>query len=104
MNTPTYKNSPSGSLGAVITMKIICIGRNYADHIAELNNQRPDAPVIFTKPDTAILRNGDPFFYPDFSADIHHEVEIVLKISKAGKNIEEDVSIRILHRRFVSSS
>ncbi len=70
-------------------MKIICIGRNYADHIAELNNERPDAPVIFTKPDTALLRNGDPFFYPDFSTDIHHEVEIVLKVCKAGKNIEE---------------
>ncbi len=92
MNTPTYKNSPSGGWGAVITMKIICIGRNYADHIAELNNERPDAPVIFTKPDTAILRNGDPFFYPEFSSDIHYEVEIVLKICKSGKNVEERFS------------
>lgn len=70
-------------------MKILCIGRNYADHIAELNNERPDDPVIFSKPDTAILRDGEPFYYPDFSQDIHHEVEIVLKINKMGKNIEE---------------
>ena len=70
-------------------MKIICIGRNYADHIEELNNERPDDPVIFSKPETAVPRKGEPFFYPDFSQDIHHEVEIVLKISKIGKNIEE---------------
>ena len=70
-------------------MKIICIGRNYADHIEELNNERPDDPVIFAKPETAVPRKGEPFFYPDFSQDIHHEVEIVLKISKIGKNIEE---------------
>ncbi|TAE37654.1 MAG: FAA hydrolase family protein [Runella slithyformis] len=70
-------------------MKIICIGRNYADHIAELNNEQPDAPVIFSKPDTAQMRPGDAFYYPDFSQDIHHEVEIVLKISKIGKNIEQ---------------
>ncbi|TAG23848.1 MAG: FAA hydrolase family protein [Cytophagia bacterium] len=70
-------------------MKIICIGRNYADHIAELNNEQPDAPVIFSKPDTAQMRLGDAFYYPDFSQDIHHEVEIVLKISKIGKNIEQ---------------
>jgi 2-keto-4-pentenoate hydratase/2-oxohepta-3-ene-1,7-dioic acid hydratase in catechol pathway len=70
-------------------MKIICIGRNYAAHIAELNNERPDAPVIFTKPDTAIIKNNEPFYFPDFSEDIHHEVEIVLKISKEGKSIHE---------------
>ena len=70
-------------------MKIICIGRNYADHIKELNNERPDEPVIFTKPESAILKNGEPFYYPDFSQDIHHEVEILVKISKMGKNIEE---------------
>jgi acylpyruvate hydrolase len=70
-------------------MKIICIGRNYAEHIAELNNERPDEPVIFSKPDTAILKDGEPFYYPDFSQDIHHEVEIIVKINKMGKNIDE---------------
>ena len=70
-------------------MRIFAIGRNYAEHIKELNNERPDEPVIFTKPDTAILRNNAPFYYPDFSKDIHHEVELVLRISKEGKNIEE---------------
>lgn len=70
-------------------MKILAIGRNYAEHIAELNNERPDEPVIFTKPDTAVLKNNQPFYYPDFSKDIHHEVELVLKISKEGKNIQE---------------
>ena len=70
-------------------MKIICIGRNYAEHIKELNNERPDEPVIFTKPETAVLKDGEAFYYPDFSQDIHHEVEILVKISKMGKNIEE---------------
>ena len=70
-------------------MKILAIGRNYAEHIAELNNERPDEPVIFTKPDTALLKNNQPFYYPDFSKDIHHEVELVIKISKEGKNIQE---------------
>ncbi len=70
-------------------MRIFAIGRNYAEHIKELNNERPDEPVIFTKPDTAILKNGSPFYYPGFSKDIHHEIELVLKISKEGKNIEE---------------
>ncbi|MDZ7647282.1 MAG: fumarylacetoacetate hydrolase family protein [Cytophagales bacterium] len=68
-------------------MRIFAIGRNYAEHIQELNNERPDEPVIFTKPDTAILRNNSPFYYPDFSKDIHHEVELVLRICKEGKNI-----------------
>lgn len=70
-------------------MKIIAIGRNYAEHIKELNNEKPDEPVIFMKPETAILKNGEPFYYPSFSSDVHHEVEILLKISKIGKNIEE---------------
>ena len=70
-------------------MRIFAIGRNYAEHIKELNNERPDEPVIFTKPDTAILRNNAPFYYPDFSKDVHHEVELVLRICKEGKNIEE---------------
>ena len=70
-------------------MRIFAIGRNYAEHIAELNNERPAEPVIFTKPDTALLRNDEPFYYPDFSKDIHHEVEIVLRICKEGKHIDE---------------
>ena len=70
-------------------MRIFAIGRNYVEHIQELNNERPDEPVIFTKPDTAIIRNNLPFYYPDFSQDIHHEVELVLRICKEGKNIEE---------------
>ena len=70
-------------------MRIFAIGRNYVEHIKELNNERPDEPVIFSKPDTAILRNNAPFNYPEFSKDIHHEVELVMRISKEGKNIEE---------------
>jgi len=70
-------------------MRIFAIGRNYAEHIQELNNERPDEPVIFTKPDTAILRNNAPFYYPSFSNDIHHEVELVLRVCKKVKNIEE---------------
>ncbi len=69
-------------------MKIIAIGRNYAEHIKELQNERPDEPVVFLKPDTALLRDNAPFYYPDFSRDIHHEVEILLRISKEGKNID----------------
>ena len=75
-------------------MRIFAIGRNYAEHIKELNNERPDEPVIFTKPDTALLRNNAPFYYPDFSKDIHYEVELVLRISKEGKNIEEGFASR----------
>jgi 2-keto-4-pentenoate hydratase/2-oxohepta-3-ene-1,7-dioic acid hydratase in catechol pathway len=70
-------------------MKIFAIGRNYVEHIEELNNERPDEPVIFTKPDTALVRNNQPFYYPDFSSDIHYEVELVLRICKMGKNIQE---------------
>lgn len=70
-------------------MRIFAIGRNYAEHIKELNNERPDEPVIFTKPDTAVLRNNAPFYYPDFSKDVHYECELVLRICKEGKNIEE---------------
>ncbi|MES2730897.1 MAG: fumarylacetoacetate hydrolase family protein [Bacteroidota bacterium] len=69
-------------------MKIFAIGRNYAEHIKELNNERPDEPIIFSKPDTAILRKNAPFYYPDFSKDIHYEVEILLRIEKEGKNID----------------
>lgn len=70
-------------------MKILAVGRNYAEHIEELHNERPAAPVIFTKPETALLKDGADFYYPDFSNDIHYEVELVLRISKPGKNIEE---------------
>lgn len=70
-------------------MKIICVGRNYVEHIKELENEFPKSPVIFSKPDSAILRKNDPFYYPTFSNSIHHEVEVVLKISKLGKNIQE---------------
>lgn len=75
-------------------MRIFAIGRNYAEHIKELNNERPEEPVIFTKPDTAVLRNNSPFYYPDFSKDIHHEAELVLRISKEGTNIEEKFAPR----------
>ncbi|RZJ65323.1 MAG: FAA hydrolase family protein [Flavobacterium sp.] len=70
-------------------MKIICIGRNYASHIAELQNERPTEPVIFLKPDTAILPKQFPFVIPEFSQDVHHEVELLVKISKVGKYIDE---------------
>ncbi|MCK0130761.1 fumarylacetoacetate hydrolase family protein [Flavobacteriaceae bacterium F08102] len=70
-------------------MKIICIGRNYAKHIAELNNERPAHPVVFLKPDSAILPTKMPFFIPPFSNDIHYEVEVLVKINKVGKYIEE---------------
>jgi acylpyruvate hydrolase len=70
-------------------MKILAVARTYAAHIEELNNKRPDDVVVFIKPDTAILRNNDPFYYPEYSQDIHHEVEVVLKISKTGKYVEE---------------
>lgn len=70
-------------------MKIIAIGRNYAEHAKELNNPVPAVPVIFMKPETALLKDNKPFFHPDFSDDVHHEIEIVLKISKEGKHISE---------------
>lgn len=70
-------------------MKIICIGRNYADHAKELNNAVPSSPVFFLKPDTAILRNNAPFFIPNHSNDVHHELELVVKINRLGKHIEE---------------
>ena len=69
-------------------MKIICIGRNYTKHVEELQNEKPTEPVIFLKPDTAILPKNFPFFIPDFSSDIHHEVEILVKINRVGKHID----------------
>lgn len=75
-------------------MKILAIGRNYAEHAKELNNPIPDEPVIFLMPETALIQKNQPFFYPDFSNDIHYEVELVLKINKLGKNIEEKFASR----------
>ncbi|HXB11763.1 MAG TPA: fumarylacetoacetate hydrolase family protein, partial [Bacteroidia bacterium] len=69
-------------------MKIICIGRNYAEHAKEMKAETPTEPVFFMKPETALVRDGWPFFYPEFSKEIHHEVEIVIKICKVGKNIQ----------------
>jgi 2-keto-4-pentenoate hydratase/2-oxohepta-3-ene-1,7-dioic acid hydratase in catechol pathway len=69
-------------------MKIICIGRNYTNHIEELQNERPTEPVVFMKPDSAILLKQHPFVIPEFSEDIHHEIEIIIKINKVGKYIE----------------
>lgn len=68
-------------------MKIICIGRNYAEHAKEMNAAVPKEPVFFLKPDTCLLKDNQPFYYPDFSKEIHHEIELVLKINKTGKNI-----------------
>jgi len=70
-------------------MKIICIGRNYSAHISELKNERPLGPVIFLKPDTAVLLKKQAFFIPDFSDDVHYEVEVLVKINKVGKHIQE---------------
>ncbi|MCH4823584.1 fumarylacetoacetate hydrolase family protein [Gramella lutea] len=69
-------------------MKIICVGRNYTDHIEELKNEKPDDPVLFQKPDTSILLKKQPFFIPDFSDDVHYEVEVLVKIRKIGKHIQ----------------
>ena len=70
-------------------MKIICIGRNYADHAKELNNPLPTEPVFFLKPDSAIISNNKAFFIPEFTNDVHHEIEVVVKINRLGKYIEE---------------
>ena len=70
-------------------MKIICIGRNYAEHAKEMKSEVPTEPVFFMKPDTALLKDGEAFYYPDITKDLHHEIEIVIKISKVGKHIEE---------------
>jgi 2-keto-4-pentenoate hydratase/2-oxohepta-3-ene-1,7-dioic acid hydratase in catechol pathway len=70
-------------------MKLICIGRNFVAHIAELQNERPEEPVVFLKPDSAILLKQHPFVIPEFSDDIHHEVEILVKINKIGKYIDQ---------------
>ena len=71
-------------------MKIICVGRNYADHIKELDNQRPEEPVLFMKPDSAVILKNNPFIIPTFSSDIHYEVEVLVKINKIGKHISRE--------------
>ena len=70
-------------------MKLICIGRNYTEHIQELENEKPIDPVVFLKPDTSILLKKQPFFIPDFSNNVHHEVEILVKINRLGKHIDK---------------
>ncbi|NRB58814.1 MAG: fumarylacetoacetate hydrolase family protein [Winogradskyella sp.] len=70
-------------------MKLICIGRNYTDHIKELENEKPTDPVVFLKPDSSILLKKQPFFIPDFSNEVHHEVEVLVKIKKVGKYIDK---------------
>jgi len=75
-------------------MKILCIGRNYVDHIKELENEVSGNPVVFLKPDTALLRNGNPFYIPDFADEFHYEVELLVKINKLGKNIEPEFAHR----------
>ncbi|OFY84287.1 MAG: 2-hydroxyhepta-2,4-diene-1,7-dioate isomerase [Bacteroidetes bacterium RIFCSPLOWO2_12_FULL_35_15] len=71
-------------------MKLICIGRNYAEHAKEMDSAIPTEPIFFLKPDTAVIKDNQPFYYPDFSKEIHHEVELIIKISKAGKNIDPE--------------
>ena len=73
-------------------MKIICIGRNYTEHIEELANEKPTEPVVFLKPDTSILLKKQPFFIPDFSDDVHYEVEVLVKIDRIGKHIDSKFS------------
>lgn len=77
-------------------MKIICIGRNYVEHARELGNEVPDEPVFFMKPDSALLRNNEPFFHPDWTNEVHHEIELVIKINRLGKNIDK----KFAHRYF----
>jgi len=75
-------------------MKIICIGRNYVAHARELNNEVPTSPVFFMKPDSALVINNRPFFYPEFSKDVHHELEVVIRINRLGRSIEEQFADR----------
>ena len=77
-------------------MKIICIGRNYVAHAEELKNEIPDEPVFFMKPDSSLLRNNDPFYIPEWTSEVHHEIELVIKINRLGKNIDK----RFAHRYF----
>lgn len=71
-------------------MKIICVGRNYAKHAAELGNEVPERPMLFMKPSTALLVNDKPFYYPDFSQDIHYELELVVRIGRNGRHVQPE--------------
>ena len=73
-------------------MKIICVGRNYVEHIEELNNNKPDSPVLFLKPETSLIHKKQPFFIPSFSNEIHHEIEIIVQINRLGKSIATQYS------------
>ena len=73
-------------------MKIVCVGRNYFDHIYELKNEKPDSPILFLKPETSIIQNKQPFFIPDFSNDVQYEVEVLIKINRLGKAISPQFS------------
>lgn len=75
-------------------MKIICIGRNYKKHAQELNNEVPEKPVFFLKPDSALLNNNKPFYIPEFSNEVHHEVELVVRINRLGKHIDKQFAHR----------
>lgn len=75
-------------------MKIICIGRNYVAHAKELNNEVPAEPVFFMKPDSSLLRNNDPFYIPEWTNQVHHEIELVIRINRLGKNIQEQFAHR----------
>lgn len=77
-------------------MKILCIGRNYADHAKELDNPVPEEPLVFMKPATALLVNDKPFYYPEFSNDIHHELEIVLRIGRNGRHVQPEFATRYI--------
>lgn len=90
MRTCNEKPDPCGNAEIKIKkMKLICIGRNYTEHIIELQNEKPTDPVVFLKPDTAILLKKQPFFIPDFSDDVHYEVEVLVKINRVGKHIDK---------------
>ena len=78
-------------------MKLLAIGRNYVEHIEELNNERPEEPVIFLKPDSAIIRKNAPFYFPSFSKEVHHEIELLVKINRVGKNIQEKFAHKYYH-------
>jgi len=75
-------------------MKIICVGLNYMDHIKEMKNKIPEVPVFFLKPDTSIVRNNNPFFYPEFTNDLQYELEVVIKVNRLGRNISEKFAHR----------
>ncbi len=92
--SPSTKWPGNINLSYIYTMKFICIGRNYVEHAKELNNAVPTEPVIFFKPETALLVGRQPFFYPEFSKDIHYECEIVVRINRLGKNIQKKFAHR----------